>query len=291
MTDGAAAYLERLGVDADLPPTLETLRHVHHAHLDAVPYENLGIMLANLAGGAPPSVDTEACVARVAQVGRAGYCFHQNAALGAGLDALGFEVTRRHGHVWTLPEARGGTELNHLVLVVSGLPTDQNPDGHWWPDVGLGEGFRDPVALVDGAFDDGGFGYALAGASPRGWSFTNAPNGTFRGVEVTAERSIAGEDIVEAHLVLSTPPNGHFTRILVVQRRQDEHYDSLRGCVLGRVDGVDRTERDVTSYDDWRAALVDVLRVPVDDIEDESMRALWRQVRDAHRTWDEAGRP
>ena len=80
-----------------------------------------------------------------ATVGRAGYCFHQNAALGAGLEALGFDVTRRHGHVWTLPEHRDGAELNHLVLVVSGLPTDDNPGGHWWPDAGLGEGFRDPV--------------------------------------------------------------------------------------------------------------------------------------------------
>ncbi len=273
-----------------LPPTVDTLRLVHRAHLDAVPYENLGIMLANLTGGRPPSTDTDACVARVAEVGRAGYCFHQNAALGAGLAALGFDVTRRHGHVWTLPEHRDGAELNHLVLVVSGLPGDDNPHGLWWPDAGLGEGFRDPVALVDGSFSDGGFGYAVSDASVDGWSFTNAPGGSLTGIEVTT-RPVGPPDVEAAHRELSTPPDGHFARILVVQRRQDSHYDSLRGCVLGRIGADSREERDVTSYDDWRSALVEVVRVPVDDVPDDTLRALWSSVHASHERWDAAGRP
>ena len=286
----AETYLRRIGVDPGLPPTVETLRLVHRAHLDAVPYENVGIMLANLTGAAVPSVDTDACVARVAQVGRAGYCFHQNAALGAGLAALGFDVSRRHGHVWTLPEHRDGAELNHLVLVVSGVPTDDNPGGLWWPDAGLGEGFRDPVALLDGPFDDGGFGYAVSGASADGWSFTNAPGGSLTGIEVTT-RPVAAADVEAAHRELSTPPDGHFARILVVQRRQDTHYDSLRGCVLGRIEAGGREERDVTSYDDWRAALVEQVRVPVDDVPDDTLRALWSSVHASHERWDAAGRP
>ena len=285
-----AAYLGRIGVDPGLPPTIETLRLVHRAHLDAVPYENLGIMLANATGASVPSVDTDACVARVAEVGRAGYCFHQNAALGAGLAALGFEVSRRHGHVWTLPEHRDATTLNHLVLVVSGLPTDDNPGGLWWPDAGLGEGFRDPLALVDGTVDDGGFSYAVDAASADGWSFTNDPSGTFTGLEVTA-LPIGADGIEAAHRELSTPPGGHFTRVLVVQRRQDTHYDALRGCVLQRVAADEKDERDVTSYDDWRGALVEVMRVPVDDLPDDDLRTLWSSVRDSHDRWDAAGRP
>src|SRR5688500_20364458 len=122
MRSDASAYLARIGVDPGLPPTLETLRLVHRAHLDAVPYENLGILLANLVGGTPPSTATDECVARVAAVGRAGYCFHQNAALGAGLEALGFEVTRRHGHVWTRPARRRSTGATHIALSVSRQP-------------------------------------------------------------------------------------------------------------------------------------------------------------------------
>ena len=116
-SEATTAHLHRLGVyaDAELPPTFETLVALHRAHLDAVPYENLGIML-----GWPPSVDPAASLARVGEQGRAGYCFHQNGALGSALSELGFEVSRRHGHVYTAEEERSDTTLNHLVLVVDG---------------------------------------------------------------------------------------------------------------------------------------------------------------------------
>src|SRR3954453_17659591 len=111
-SEAAVAYLRRVGVDADaeLPPTFETLLALHRAHLDAVPYENLGIML-----GRPPSVDPAASLERVGEQGRAGYCFHQNGALETLLTELGFEVSRRHGHVYSAEEDRDATELNHLV--------------------------------------------------------------------------------------------------------------------------------------------------------------------------------
>ena len=103
-SEATAAYLRRLGVDGDLPPTYDTLVALHRAHLDAVPYENLGIML-----GRAPSVDPGESLARVGAVGRAGYCFHQNGALGAVLAELGFELSRRHGHVYTAEDDRDDT--------------------------------------------------------------------------------------------------------------------------------------------------------------------------------------
>ena len=38
-------YLARLGLSGDLAPTVETLVELQRRHLDAVPYENLAIML------------------------------------------------------------------------------------------------------------------------------------------------------------------------------------------------------------------------------------------------------
>src|SRR3954453_22030223 len=97
-SDAAAASLRGVGVapETPLPPTFDTLLTLHRAHLDAVPYENLGIML-----GRPPSVDPWESLVRVGEVGRAGYCFPQNGALGSALVELGFELSRRHGHVYT----------------------------------------------------------------------------------------------------------------------------------------------------------------------------------------------
>ena len=123
-SEQVAAYLSLLGYDDRPPPTLETLADVHRRHLTSLPYENLQIML-----GRPPSVDPLDSTARVGRLGRAGYCFHQNGAMETALTDLGYSVTRRGGHVWTAEDDRWTGTLNHLVLVVSGLPTDANPGG------------------------------------------------------------------------------------------------------------------------------------------------------------------
>ena len=161
-----APYLDRLGVAGRPPATLETLVDLHRRHLAAVPYENLGIML-----GRPPAVDPAASLARIGETGRAGYCFHQNGALETALHELGFEVSRRHGHVWTADEHRSGTDLNHLVLVVTGLPTADNPGGRWWPDVGLGEGVGDPLPLVAGTYGGDPLTVTIETVDEDGWSY------------------------------------------------------------------------------------------------------------------------
>src|SRR3954447_3515939 len=110
-SEAARAYLCRVRYDGDLTPSYDNLVALHRAHLDAVPYENLGIML-----GRAPSVEPGESLARVGAVGRAGYCFHQNGALETVLRELGFEMSRRHGHVYSAEDDHD-TSLNHLVLV------------------------------------------------------------------------------------------------------------------------------------------------------------------------------
>ena len=76
--------------------------------------------------------------------GRAGYCFHQNGALGTVLSELGFESSRRHGHVCTARTSATTTALNHLVCWCAGCPPRTTRSGSWWLDVGLGEGVPRP---------------------------------------------------------------------------------------------------------------------------------------------------
>jgi arylamine N-acetyltransferase len=284
-TEATTAYLDRVGVEGDLPPTYDTLLRLHRAHLDAVPYENLGIML-----GRAPSVDPGASLARVGAVGRAGYCFHQNGALGAVLTELGFELSRRHGHVWTREDERDDSYLNHLVLVADGLPTDDNPGGRWWVDVGLGDAFRDPVAVTVGRHDQAGFRYEITEVRDDGWSFRHDRGGTFTGIEVS---SLSTEQpVVEAaHARLSAPEGGRFAKVLVVQRRDATGVDTVRGCLHHRTLADSTTETELSSYDAWRAALVDGTRLPLDDVENGELRALYDAQRAKHAAWEAAGRP
>ena len=250
-----------------------------------MPYENLAIML-----GRPPSVDPGASLARVGAVGRAGYCFHQNGALGTVLGELGFEVSRRHGHVYTAEEDRDDTSLNHLVLVVDGLPTDDNPGGRWWADVGLGDAFRDPLAGGVGHYDQAG----STTRSPRCVT-TGGRSGTTAPARSPGSRSRPGptdQPAVEAaHAPLSAPATGRFAKILVVQRRDATGIDTVRGCLWHRIRADGRTETELATYDAWREALVDGTRLALEDVDDAELRALYADQWAKHEAWTAAGRP
>lgn len=271
-----AGYLAFLGF-ADRPaPTLESLRELHRRHLARIPYENLSIML-----GRPPSVDPLDSLERVARAGRAGYCFHQNGALETVLADLGYAVSRRAGAVWDSDEERRTAALNHLVLVVSGLPTEENPGGEWWPDVGLGDAIVEPLPLVVGDYEQGGFRYAITEVRDDGWSFRADGQGSFQGVEVGPAPTLA--EVADCHARLSTPPAGHFTRTLVVQRRMPDHIDVVRGCLATRTTAADKTETELTAYDDWRSAIADGCGLSLTGIDDAELRALFERQLAAHR--------
>jgi N-hydroxyarylamine O-acetyltransferase len=279
------AYLSGLGLDSALPPTLESLVRLHRAHLEQVPYENLGIML-----GRPPSVDPRDCLERVARVGRAGYCFHQNGAFELALRALGYDVTRRQGHVWSDESQRHTGSLNHLALVVSGLPTDANPTGQWWADVGLGDAFVDPLPVVEGTYEQDGFRYSIGEVDGGGWSFRHDPSGVFTGVEVTGDEVGLGS-VEAAHAELSHPETGHFARFLAVYRRSTRGVDAILGCRLLRIDRSGAHEDELTTYDEWRAALADVTALNLDDVDTDDLRRLWIRTRQDHDEWLASGRP
>lgn len=273
-----AAYLRRLGIEGTPPPTLDVLFQIHRRHLERVPYENLGIML-----GTPPSVDATASLERVGELGRAGYCFHQNGALELALRDLGFDVTRRHGHVWTTEDDRHGTFFNHLVLHVAGLPAPENPGGEWWADVGLGDAFREPLPLVAGEHVQGGFTYVIDEVRADGWSFRHDVRGSFTGCEVStlATDPVA---VLASHAELSAPDSGVFARILVVQRRHAGGTTTIRGCLRTEVGADGSVETELASYDVWRDALVDA-GVALDDVDDNGLQALHERMWAAHEEW------
>jgi N-hydroxyarylamine O-acetyltransferase len=278
--EAVGRYLELLGYDERPAPTLQSLRDLHARHLEMVPYENLEIML-----GRPPSVDPLASLERVARVGRAGYCFHQNGALETALTDLGYTVSRRSGAVWGSEEERRAAVLNHLVLVVSGLPTEGNPGGEWWPDVGLGDAIAEPLPLVPGAYEQGGFRYAITEVRADGWSFRADPQGSFAGCEVGPAPTLA--DVATCHAWLSTPPVGRFTRVLVVQRRMACHVDVVRGCLFTRVTPDDQAETELTSYGDWRAAISDGCGLSLAEVDAEELSTLFDSQLATHRAFME----
>jgi len=93
------AYLARIGYAGPRAATAEVLTAVHVAHAATIPFENLDILLGRtIATGLP------AIVRKLVHDRRGGYCFEQNALLGAALRALGFTVAPFLGRVrWQVP--------------------------------------------------------------------------------------------------------------------------------------------------------------------------------------------
>lgn len=276
MTHEAAGYLARLGLDERPPTTVGTLAEIHRRHAERIPYENLHTML-----GAPPAIDAASTLARVAAGGNAGYCFHHNGILTAALRALGYDVVPAWGHNWDSEAERRDLYVGHLALSVRGLPTEDNPGGIWWPDVGCGDGLHEPLPLVTGEYRQGPFTYRLE-VRDGGWTFHHDAQGSFGAVDLFDE-VLTPERADAAHRRLTASDGGAYARKLVVQRRLPDAAETLRGCLFTRTGT--RPERvELTTYDDWRDGLR-TLGIALDGIDDDALRGLFDRSLTAHRDW------
>jgi N-hydroxyarylamine O-acetyltransferase len=285
MLDGAfVRYLARLGVEPE-PPSLDALARLHRAHVETVPWETVWIHLGESRG-----IDPSESIERIAR-GRGGYCFHLNGALAELLAALGYEVTRHVGGVHG-PAGPSEEEMgNHLVLVVHGLPTAENPDGHWYVDAGLGDALHEPLALRPHTARQGPFALTLD-STPGAlgdWHLAHDPAGGFAGM---AWRStVVGIDAFQPmHIRLSTSPESGFVRTLSAQRRDSTGVDVLRGLTLRR-QGVGESTRTLESRAELDDVLCDLFGLDLSDVEPSRIEALWDRTRTAHLDWLAAGSP
>ena len=119
------AYLERIGARAPLAPSAEALADLQQAHVGAVPFENLDILL-----GRPIALDLDSLQGKIVTTRRGGYCFEQNTLFLAALGTMGFEVTALAARV-----RAGATTIRartHMLLRVD------LSEGPFVADVGFG---------------------------------------------------------------------------------------------------------------------------------------------------------
>jgi N-hydroxyarylamine O-acetyltransferase len=79
------AYFTRIGYRGARTPTLETLNALSLAHVQAIPFENLDVLL-----GRPIDLAPEALERKLLHGRRGGYCFEHNSLLLHALTQLGF---------------------------------------------------------------------------------------------------------------------------------------------------------------------------------------------------------
>jgi arylamine N-acetyltransferase len=229
------------------------------------------------------TIEPAASLNRIANESRGGYCYQMNGAASLVLADLGYKITRHVGgvHGPEGPDAKWLT--NHLVLVAHELPTDDNPEGDWWFDAGLGDGLYEPLPLVTGTYQQGpmtfGFGQVEDGVGD--WHFTHDPTGSFTGMSFRLPH-VEMDVFAERHEHLSTSPESSFAEVVTAQLRHANGTDILRGCVFTRRRGSESTSVTLEKPHDWFDALADIFAIHADPARSD---ALWRRVTEAHERW------
>src|SRR4051794_11107299 len=276
------AYLRRLGVDPE-PPSIEALFRIHRAQVERVPYETTWIHMGERWG-----VDSDEAMARIALGQRGGYCFHLNGSLSRLLSMLGYDVTLHIGGVHGA-EAAPENLTNHLVLMVSGLPSNENPDGHWYVDAGLGDALYEPLPLIAGTYQQSPHTFVLS-ETPGGigdWHFAHDPKGSFVGMSFKwATASI--DAFEERHAQLSTSPESGFVRNVVAQRRHGDGVSALRSLSYTELSGSGSTTRIIDDRAEWFALLADEFALRFEGVDTKAKDRLWTSAFASHEAWTAA---
>jgi N-hydroxyarylamine O-acetyltransferase len=269
------AYFARIGYDGPRAPTLDVLRAIHQKHPDAIPFENLDVLL-----GLPVSLEPAAIDAKLITAGRGGYCYEHNSLLKRVLAALGFEVQGLVARVWWMKPADAPMRArSHMVLSVK-IPGEGET---WLADVGFGgcvltaplRLFSDEVQETpNGAFrleavapEMGGERLVLADLSGR-WAPTYQ----------VALGPLADVDYEHANYYTYAHPSSHFTWSMTVGRTTPTARYAMKNNRL--------THRDVTgAVVEQRDLSVDELEVVLRDVIGLPVAASWRPVLEKVVAW------
>ena len=212
-----AAYLRRVGYQGSLEAHEATLAALHRAHIAAIPFENLDVIL-----GRGVAVDLEHVQAKMVGRGRGGYCYEHGMLFGAVLERLGFRVDRllaRTGDPAEHPRPR-----SHMVLRVA------TAEQQWLADVGFGSGLLAPLPLVAaGPHRQGAWEYELIQGADSAWRLREHDGARWTTILTFTEEPQYFVDIEVANYNTSTNPHSPFVQRPIVVRKDDTSVRSLIG--------------------------------------------------------------
>ena len=284
--DVRSSYLRRLGLEAE-PPGVEALQRLHRRHAERIPYETMWLHAGEAWG-----IDPVDSAARIALRGRGGYCYHLNGAFAELLRSLGYAVHRHVGGVHGASGPDASAAGNHLVLTVSGLPSDENVGGVWYVDLGLGDALHEALPLAAGSYIQAPFHLSLeeTDIGVGAWHLSHDPAGGFVGMSwTTAEAEMPA--FAAKHQWLSTSPESPFLQVAIAERRDATGVDVIRGLVLSRIGDGAASSEPLYEKREWFDALAEVFDLRFDGTAPEILDRLWDTVLTAHHVWDAAGRP
>ncbi|MEV2273865.1 arylamine N-acetyltransferase family protein [Nonomuraea africana] len=264
--------LERIGHSEPLRPDVETLRALHAAWRRTVPYENIDTQLGRDIG-----LEPAALLDKFGSRRRGGTCYQLNGALALLLRGAGFTVTVHEAAVRR--PSGGDTEWGgHIALLV------HLDAGVWLADVGIADGFVEPLPLREGVHRQGPLTYRLERVDAATWRWHHHELGSIRSYDMrTAPRQL----IDFARQTTAPAAGSAMQRLLIAYRLWDERAVTLlaRTLTIATPDGTRVERRVLTDRDAFAAALTDDIGVPLSDLGPEGIDTLWHRTAHQHAEW------
>ena len=238
-----SAYLARIGYTGPVTPTPEVLRAIHRAHMLAVPFENLDI-----SRGRKIVVDQDACVRKIVEEHRGGFCYEMNGAFAALLQAIGFQITLLSARV-ARQDGSFGPEFDHLTLRV-------DLDRPWLADVGFGDSFIEPLRLLPGiAQKDGTQIYRILETAGVLQLEKWEAEGSWKAQYRFSPQPRRLQEFAEMCHYHQSSPDSSFTRKRLCTRATPEGRITLSDMKLIITRNGQKEERMLANEEEWRAAL------------------------------------
>ncbi|MEV0701377.1 arylamine N-acetyltransferase [Saccharopolyspora sp. NPDC050389] len=249
-------YLARIG-HPRVEPSAAALRSLHEAHVRAIPFENIDVILRQHPGVALADIND-----KLVRRGRGGYCYEHALLFAAVLENLGFDVQRRMAR--TRPRQFGFRTHAMLRVRVDGVD--------YLADVGFGANLFSPMQFQDGAlFDQAGWKHRLVREGAL-WTLEIETAEGWEALHSSDETPQHMADYEVAHHFISTHPRSPFSRKPVVMRLDQ----GLSRRLVGDELTVERPGGDVEvtkiSADQLESVLRD-LDVVLSDAEFDALRA------------------
>jgi N-hydroxyarylamine O-acetyltransferase len=251
------SYCARIGYHGERAPTLDTLRAMHHAHVRAIPFENLDPLLR-----ITPKLDPASLEEKLVRGRRGGYCFEHNLLFRHALETIGFRVTNLAARVLWNGAAEVVTPKSHMLLRVD------LADGSYIADVGFGNlTLTAPLRLVSG----------VAQSTPHeSFRLVDSEPGFYRmDVEIGPHwKPLYRFDLQEQFLIdyevtnwyLSTNPRSRFVTDLVAARADRERRYALRNTDFAvHYPGGSTDRRSLTTVAELRDVLTGPLGLSLPD--------------------------
>lgn len=281
MNELVKSYLTRLGLDAE-KPSIEALTRLHQAHVEQIPYETFWIHLGQKWG-----IDAMESFSRAATTRRGGYCFQLNGGFHMLLTHLGYRVSINPANVHGTAGPERIKLENHVAIIAEGLPCENNPDGRWWVDVGLGDALHKQMPLMNASVNQGGMQFGMEAVSENGvgdWHLIADTSCWIAGVNMAEQPSSMSEFEDRHHFNMYSPESG-YAKVVTAQLRKPHGKTILRGCVLTKTDGEVVTTHTSRSLTEWQEVLGDEFGLTFENVPEASLKKLWVKVQKIHEEW------